>query len=118
VQNRLISLLGIVAFIALGWALSNNRRVFPWRAVLAGLGLQFAFALFILKTPTGVFLFLKATETVGKLNDFAMEGARMVFGALADSTKLEAAFGPGNGAVFAILVSATIILISALSALL
>jgi CNT family concentrative nucleoside transporter len=117
VLDRLISLLGLVAFIAIGWLLSNNRRAFPWRTVLWGLGLQFAFALFILKTPIGEKLFQAATDAVGQLNLYALEGAKMVFGPLADSAKLDATFGKGSG-VFAILISATIILISALSALL
>jgi CNT family concentrative nucleoside transporter len=115
---KLISLLGLVAFIALGWLLSINRRAFPWRTVLWGLGLQFAFALFILKTPVGERLFLGAQNAVEKLNDFAIVGAQMVFGPLADKAKLGAVFGPGTNAIFAILIAATIILISALSALL
>ena len=115
---KLISLLGLVAFIVLGWLLSNNRRVFPWRTVLWGLALQFAFALFILRTSVGEKFFLGAQDVVEKLNVFAIDGAKMVFGPLADSAKLGAAFGPGTGAVFAILIAATIILISALSALL
>lgn len=114
---KMISLLGLVVFIALGWAISNNRRAFPWRTVLWGLGLQFAFALFILHTPVGEKLFRSATDLVGQLNLYALEGAKMVFGPLADSAKLDKGFGPGSG-VFAVLIAATIILISALSALL
>ena len=114
---KMISLLGLAAFIALGWLLSNNRRRFPWRTVLWGLGLQFAFAIFILKTPLGEGIFQKATDLVGQLNLYALEGAKMVFGPLADSAKLDASFGKGSG-VFAVLIAATIILISALSALL
>ena len=34
---RLISFFGLIALIACGWAFSNNRRQFPWRAVLWGL---------------------------------------------------------------------------------
>ena len=126
---KMISLLGLVAFIALGWLLSNNRRAFPWRTVLWGLGLQFAFALFILHTPIGKGLFSAATDMVGQLNLFAIEGAKMVFGPLVDSAKTAVGFNPAtgsafvvlipsSGAVFAILIAATIILISALSALL
>ncbi len=114
---KLISLLGLAAFIALGWLLSNNRRRFPWRTVLWGLGLQFAFALFILHTRMGAGIFEKAQGAVDQLNVHALEGAKMVFGPLADSAKLGATFGKGAG-VFAILIAATIILISALSALL
>jgi len=50
---QFISLLGLVVFVALAWICSMNRKIFPWRTVLWGLGLQFFFALFILKTPVG-----------------------------------------------------------------
>ena len=115
---RFVSLFGLVVLIALAWALSNNRRLFPWRTVLWGVALQFLFALFILKTRIGVGLFQGAQNVVSQLNVFAGEGARMVFGKLAERTAMEAVFGPGNGVIFAILVTATIILISALSTLL
>lgn len=115
---RLVSLFGLVVLIALAWGLSNNRRLFPWRTVLWGIALQFLFGLFILKTPIGEGLFQGAQNVVSQLNVFASEGARMVFGKLADRAAMEAVFGPGNGVVFAILVTATIILISALSTLL
>lgn len=114
---RLASLLGLCALLTCAWALSNRRRAFPWRTVLWGLGLQFVFALFILKTPVGEALFAGAQRVVNHLNDFAVEGAKMVFGPLGDGASLEKAFGPGSY-VFAIAISATIILISALSSLL
>ena len=115
---RLISLLGLIVLLALGWALSNNRRAFPWRTVLWGLGLQFAFALFILKTPVGAGIFAGAQGVVEQLNLYANEGAKMVFGPLGDAATLKGAFGPSGGFVFAITVTVTIILISSLSALL
>jgi CNT family concentrative nucleoside transporter len=54
---RLVSLLGLVVFIGLAWAISQNRKLFPWRTVLWGLGLQFIFALLILKTRWGAAVF-------------------------------------------------------------
>ncbi len=56
-MERLTSLLGLVVFVALAWLMSSHKRRFPWRIVLGGLGLQFAFALLILKTSTGQNLF-------------------------------------------------------------
>ncbi len=114
---RLTSALGLVLLIAIAWAFSNNRRRFPWRAVLWGVALQFFFALFILKTPVGAGIFAGAQRVVDQLNIFSNEGAKMVFGPLADPKQLAAVFG-ANAFVFAISISATIILISALSALL
>ncbi len=115
---RLVSFLGLLAFLAIAWTLSNNRRLFPWRTVIWGVALQFVFALFILKTSIGRVLFNGAQNVVAQLNDFASEGAAMVFGPLANRLAMEGAFGAGQGVVFAILVTATVILISALSTLL
>ncbi|EDY21993.1 Na+ dependent nucleoside transporter domain protein [Chthoniobacter flavus Ellin428] len=115
---RLISLLGIVVFLALAWLLSNNRRLFPWRTVLWGLGLQFFFALFILKTPIGRKLFDGAQTAIGQLNESAFQGAALVFGPLAQDKALSAAFGPENAVILVIKISATIIFISSLSSLL
>ena len=36
----MMSLLGLVAFLALAWAISLRRGPFPWRTVLAGMALQ------------------------------------------------------------------------------
>lgn len=101
--------------IGVAWALSNNRKKFPWRTVGSGLALQFAFALFILKTPWGAGIFDFLQHAVDKLGDFAMEGGAMVFGPLADSAALVKSFGAANNVIFAVIVAATIILISALS---
>jgi CNT family concentrative nucleoside transporter len=114
----MISLLGLAAFLAFAWLLSNNRRRFPWRTVLSGLGLQFAVALFILKTGAGLAIFGSVQNAVKRLGDFSDEGAAMAFGPLAKGEVLTQAFGTGNAYVFAVSITATIILISALSALL
>lgn len=114
---QLVSLLGLVVLIALAWAASLNRKKFPWRTVIWGLVLQFVFALFILHTQLGQKIFFFAQHSIGKLNDFANEGAAMVFGPLSNGPLLTEKFGPGNGFIFAVTVSATIIVISSLSTL-
>lgn len=114
---RVISLLGLIVLIFCAWALSSRRSLFPWRTVLWGLGLQFLFAVFILKTAAGAAVFSVAQRAVDKINIFASAGARMVFGPLAEPEVLSAAFGPGKAFVFAISVSATIIVVSAFSTL-
>src|ERR1700731_640186 len=109
---QLISVLGVVAMLACAWLLSNNRKRFPWRTVIWGMILQFAFALFILKTPLGLRLFQGAQVLMDQLNACAYTGAKMVFGPLVDGDMLRGAFGPSGAYVFAISVTATIILIS------
>src|SRR3989440_11088647 len=116
-QLRLISALGLVAMVGCAWLLSNKRKLFPWRTVIWGMLLQFVFAIFILKTPIGLRLFQGAQVVMDQLNACAYEGAKMVFGPLGDGEMLRKTFGPSGGYVFAISVTATIILISSLSSL-
>jgi len=111
-------LIGLIVIVGLAWALSLNRRRFPWRTVAAGLALQFAFALFILKTDAGRAVFDGAQAAFMKLLSCAEEGARLVFGPLANAALLREKLGEGNAFIFVITVSATIILVSALSSLL
>src|SRR3954469_2187240 len=115
---RLVSMLGLVAMLLCAWLLSNNRKRFPWRTVIWGMALQFIFAVFILRTPVGLRLFQGAQVVMDQLNAYAYDGAKMVFGPLADGETLRKAFGPAGSYVFAISVTATIILISSLSSLL
>jgi len=117
-QLKLVSLLGLVVFIGIAWGISNNRRQFPWRAVLWGLGLQLTFGLLILKTRPGAGVFDFFQRGVSKLISFADEGANMVFGPLANQGLLAEKLGPGNGFIFVVTVTATIILVAALSSLL
>lgn len=116
--ERWPGLLGITVFLLLAWACSLDRRRFPWRIVLTGLALQFAFAVLILKTRLGRAVFEGAQAAVTKLIGFANDGARLVFGPLADGDALTRGFGPGNALILAVTITATIILIAALSSLL
>lgn len=115
---RLVSLLGLVLLIALAWSLSSDRRRFPWRTALWGIGLQLALALLILKTPWGASIFNLAGRAINKLTQCAGEGSQFVFGPLAKPETLQAAFGAQNAYLFAVSITATIIVVSALSSLL
>jgi CNT family concentrative nucleoside transporter len=112
---QLISLLGLASFLALAWALSLDRRRFPWRTVLSGVLLQFTLAFLIIRTGPGRAFFSFANDAVSKLLGYAVEGVSFVFGPLAKAEVLERGFGPGNGFIFVITVTGTIILVSALS---
>jgi len=115
---RLISLLGVVSFLGLAWAMSSNRRQVSWRVVAWGMGLQLLIGLAVFQTPLGQGIFDAANVAITKLNAFANEGAKLVFGALADKEGMEGVFGAGKGVVFVISIPATIIFVSALSSLL
>jgi CNT family concentrative nucleoside transporter len=79
---RWVSLLGIVVLMGIAWLLSENRRRFPWRVALCGVGLQFTFALFILKTKVGLHIFDGARSAIVKLLSFTDAGASFLFGSL------------------------------------
>ena len=115
---KLISFLGWFTMIAVAWAISYNRRLFPWRTVVWGVGLQLTLALLILKTPWGGALFDFAGKVIQKLIQFSNEGCKFVFGPLADENLLSEKFGPGNSVIFAILVMGTIIIVASISSLL
>ncbi len=115
---HLISLLGWLTMILLAWTISYNRKLFPWRTVIWGIGLQFTLALLILKTPWGKQVFEVSGKVIQHLTAFANEGCKFVFGPLADSELLAKSFGPNNSVIFAVLIMGTIIIVAALSALL
>jgi CNT family concentrative nucleoside transporter len=111
------SLFGWVTMLLLAWAISYNRKKFPWRTVLWGLGLQFSLAILVLCTPWGAAFFVFAGKVVQKLIQFATEGTKFVFGPLADQDLMGKIFGPEHGLVFAILVCGTVVLVASLSSL-
>jgi len=116
-ELKLISLLGLVVMVATAWAISEKKKLFPWRTVIWGIGLQFIFALLILDTNVGKMIFDFTGRAVNRLIMFSNEGCKFVFGPLADSDLLAKSFGPGNDLIFAILVVGTIIIVASLSSL-
>lgn len=115
---HLLSLAGLISFLGLAWCLSENRRKFPWRVVLSGVGLQFLFGLIILKTDAGQRVFDGFHRAATKLLGFAGEGTRLVFGPLASQSLMGEKFGPENAFVFAVVITGTIVLVASVSSLL
>ena len=93
---RLRGLLGVVLLTVGAWALSVNRRRIPWRIVLWGLGLQFIFALLILRTPFGEGVFAAANDVILAAVGFTLEGARFLFGDLVYNNVPVGTGEPGN----------------------
>jgi CNT family concentrative nucleoside transporter len=79
-MERWISLLGYVVMIFLAYVLSSNRRLFPWRIVLAGTMLQLVLALVMLHTTPGQALFSAMGDVITALLDFVDAGSEFVFG--------------------------------------
>ena len=83
--DRAASAFGLVALIAIAWAMSSDRRRISWRIVFWGLGIQLALAVLLLKTPAGRPFFNGMNALARALMGFTDVGARFVFGSLADT---------------------------------
>src|SRR5258707_11461928 len=80
-MGRFTGLLGLRAILALAFLFSSTRRAIQPRVILWGLGLQFAFAVLVLKTEfRKVFEF--AGVAVNAMLNFAEAGSQFVFGPL------------------------------------
>ncbi|MEA5574540.1 NupC/NupG family nucleoside CNT transporter [Calothrix sp. UHCC 0171] len=79
-MERAISTLGILVFIGICYALSVNRRAIKWRTIAWGLGLEFALAILILKTPWGLKVFKSLGDIVTNFMSYSDVGAKFVFG--------------------------------------
>lgn len=80
-MGRFTGLLGLAVILAVAWAFSSNRRAIQARVVLWGLGLQFAFALLVLKTDFGV-IFQTIGAGVNAMLEYAEVGSEFLFGPL------------------------------------
>jgi concentrative nucleoside transporter, CNT family len=109
--QRLVGIFGMAALLGIGVLLSHNRRAISWRVVAWGLGLQFAFAVFVLRVPLGIALFTKLGNLITAILGFSYAGSGFVFGALGQQ---HSSFGQ----VFAFQVLPAIIFVSALFAIL
>ena len=52
-MGRFTGLLGLVVILAVAWLFSTHKRAIKLRIIAWGMGLQFAFALLVLKTDFG-----------------------------------------------------------------
>jgi CNT family concentrative nucleoside transporter len=115
---HLQSALGIVAIIALAWVLSENRRAFPWRTVIVGLGLQVGIALLLLKVPVARDVLFSLNGVVDALAAATKAGTSFVFGYTGGGPTPFAVANPAAMSSFAFQILPLVIVISALAALL
>ncbi len=113
-MERFTGLIGIVLILGIAYALSNNRKAINLRTVGMGLLLQFALALFILKTAIGQAIFKSIGEGVTKVIDFSQEGAGFVFGPLINVPAVSKAFGGAGGFIFFFKIIPTILFVAVL----
>ena len=61
-MGRFVGLLGMAVILGLAYIFSTDRKAIRGKTVLWGLGLQFAFAFFVLRFEIGRFIFQKAGD--------------------------------------------------------
>ena len=110
--------LGLLAFVAIAWLLSEHKTRFPWREVLAGLALQFGIAVLLLSVPGAQHAFLWLNQVVIALTDATRAGTTFVFGYIGGDEPPFATEGHGSTFVLAFQALPLILVLSALSALL
>ncbi|MGN6212570.1 NupC/NupG family nucleoside CNT transporter [Parafilimonas sp.] len=118
-MQRLQGLAGIVLILGLAYLVSNNKKKINYRLVLSGVALQVTIAILVFKVPFIGNFFQWLGHGMGRLETFARQGASFVYsginvtqpdGSAADYLK--------GGFVFAFNVTATIILVCAIVAVL
>lgn len=108
----------MAGLVALAWALSENRRAVPWRAVASGLVLLMALAVLFLKVPLVKEAFMKANDALLVLERATQAGTSLVFGYLGGGPTPYAVSDVGSNFVLAFRALPIVLIMSALSALL
>src|SRR5581483_1424906 len=115
---HLQSMLGIIAIIALAWALSEDRRAFSWRLAVGTVALQAAIALLLLKVPVTRDALYGLNAVVTAVTTATNAGTSFVFGYMGSGPTPFAVTNPGNLVNLAFTILPLVIVISALAAIL
>ena len=110
-MGRFVGVLGIVVIIAAAYIFSTDRKAIQVKTVAWGLGLQLAFAVFVLRFTIGRQIFQTAGDVVNRLLNFSFVGSEFMFGELGKKYS-------SVGFIFAFQVLPTIIFIAAFFAFL
>ncbi len=81
-MTKLSGLLGMAAILGIAFLFSTNRKAIRVKTIAWGLGLQFAFAVLVLRTTAGQAVFRWIGDKVTRLLAFAFQGSSFVFGQL------------------------------------
>jgi concentrative nucleoside transporter, CNT family len=120
--ENLQSILGIPVLMALAWAMSRNRKAFPWRLALGVLAFQFLLALLLFGVPAVNAGFRGGiSAAISALKGAAVQATGFVFGLLGDTKSLAGVLDKAPAQVppnFAFEILPLVIGMSALAALL
>ena len=110
-MGRYTGILGLLSMLALAYAFSTNRRAIRVKTVAWGLGLQIAFAIFVLRIDFGRRAFQVMGDAANKVLSYSFIGSEFLFGSLGKPNS-------NIGFIFAFQVLPVVIFICALFAIL
>jgi len=111
-------LAGIAGLLLLAWIFSEKRWAVPWRAIWAGLLLQFLLALLLLKLPFAKDGFFYLNEVLSSIEKATQAGTALVFGYLGGGAAPFAVTNGNANFILAFRALPIVLVVSALSALL
>lgn len=106
-MNAILNVVGIIAILALMYALSSNRKAIDKKLVIKALAVQFVITFICVKFPAGIFVIEQISNAVAQVLSYAKDGLSFVFGGLADPST-------APGFIFIVSVLGNIIFIGAL----
>lgn len=109
---------GVAGFLALAWALSENRRRVDYAQAAAGLGLTLATAVVLIRFPPSRELFTLLNRMVLAVQEATLAGTGFVFGYLGGGPLPFAETYPGAAFVLAFQALPMVLVMSALASLL
>jgi CNT family concentrative nucleoside transporter len=112
------SLVGLVLTLGVCWALSDERRRFPWRLAIGAIALQVGLVLLLFGLPGSRAAVSAMNGVVDGLAAATAQGTQFVFGYMGGGAQPYVVANTGALFVFAFQVLPLILVISALSALL
>src|SRR4051795_12299801 len=115
---QLQSALGVLALLAIAWALSESRRAVSLQQVAIGLALTFITALALLKLPFLAHAFSAINEAVGAISAASRAGTSFVFGYLGGGTLPFELKTPGADFILAFQALPVVLVMSVLTTLL
>jgi CNT family concentrative nucleoside transporter len=118
-MDKFHGLIGAIAILGIAFLFSNNRKAINYRLVFSGIALQSVIAILVLRIPPVTAFFQQLGHGMEKIEQFARQGASFAYGGIAVQ-QFNGTIGNyiGGGFVFAFNVTATIILVCVLVAIL
>lgn len=117
-MHALQGFIGIFVLVGVAWLLSEHRKAFSWRLLIAGLVTQFVLAVLLLKIPVFNQFFVFLNDVLLSLEIATRAGSAFVFGYLAGGDLPFDEKSPGSSFILAFRALPLVLVVSALSSLL